>query len=205
MSKKTTIRVQETDISVLLGSEQDYFSLTDIAKRVNPEQPADLIANWMKNRDTIELLEIWEKLHNPDFNLLHLEEVKKEVGLNRFIISPTKWIETTNAIGMVTKSGRYGGGTFAHKDIAMAFCFWISPAFQLLVITEFQRLKALEAEEKRETLDWNLNAHFIKDGLAKDERLVKLNEIAIYQLQLLAEPKALQEVKQLSDGAGNKP
>ncbi len=135
MAKKTTIHVQDTDISVLLGNEQDYFSLTDIAKRVNPAQPADLIANWMKNRDTIELLEIWEKLHNPNFNLLQLEEVKKEVGLNRFIISPTKWIETTNAIGMVTKSGRYGGGTFAHKDIAMAFCFWISPAFQLLVIT----------------------------------------------------------------------
>lgn len=280
MAKKKTIHVQETDISVLLENEQDYFSLTDIAKRVNPVQPADLIANWMKNRDTIELLEIWEKLHNPNFNLLQLEEVKKEVGFNRFIISPTKWIETTNAIGMVTKSGRYGGGTFAHKDIAMAFCFWISPAFQLLVITEFQRLKAIEAEEQKEALDWNLkrtlakvnyrvhtdavkmhlippriagtnqegiayaseadilnlalfgvtakqwreanpdlkgnirdhatteqllvlvnlenlNAHFIKDGLAKDERLVKLNEIAIYQLQLLSVPKGLQETKQL--------
>jgi KilA-N domain len=281
MAKKATIHVQETDISILLGNEQDYFSLTDIAKRVNPVQPADLIANWMKNRDTIELLEIWEKLHNPNFNLLRLEEVKKEVGLNRFLISPTKWIETTNAIGLVTKSGRYGGGTFAHKDIAMSFCFWISPAFQLLVITEFQRLKAIEAEEKRETLDWNLkrtlakvnylvhtdavkmhlippriagtnqegiayaseadilnlalfgvtakqwreanpdlkgnirdhasaeqllvlinlenlNAHFIKEGLAKDERLVKLNETAIYQLQLLSVPKGLQEVKQLT-------
>lgn len=283
MAKKITINVQDTDISVLLGNEQDYFSLTDIAKRVNPVQPADLIANWMKNRDTIELLEIWEKLHNPNFNLLQLEEVKKEVGLNRFIISPTKWIETTNAIGMVTKSGRYGGGTFAHKDIAMAFCFWISPAFQLLVITEFQRLKAIEALEQKEALDWSLkrtlakvnyrihtdavkshlvpprlagtnqegiayaseadilnlalfgvtakqwreanpdlkgnirdhvsaeqllvmanleslNAHFIKEGLAKDERLVKLNEIAIYQMQLLSDPKALQGVKHLGSG-----
>ena len=91
MAKKTTISVQNTDIAVLLDNEQDYFSLTDIAKRVNPEQPADLIANWMKNRDTIELLEIWEKLHNPNFNLLQLEEVKKQIGLNRFTKRKTKF------------------------------------------------------------------------------------------------------------------
>ena len=154
MAKKTTISVQDTDISILVGKEKDYFSLTDIAKRVNQEQPADLIASWMRNRDTMELLEVWEKLHNPNFNLVQLEEVKKQLGLNRFLMSPTKWIETTNAIGMVTKSGRYGGGTFAHKDIAMAFCFWISPAFQLLVIIEFQRLKEREAKGFDQLFDY---------------------------------------------------
>ena len=130
MAKKT-IQVEGNDISFFTSKEQeDYISLTDIAKKINPDLPADVISNWIRNKDTIEFLEVWEKLNNPHFNLVQLHEVKNEAGHNRFVISPSKWIEKTNAIGLVTKSGRYGGGTFAHKDIALGFCYWVSPAFQ---------------------------------------------------------------------------
>jgi KilA-N domain len=123
MAKKT-IQVEGRDISFFTSKEhEDYISLTDIAKKVNPDLPADVISNWIRNKDTIEFLEVWEKLNNPDFNLVQLHEVKNEAGHNRFVISPSKWIEKTNAIGLMTKSGRYGGGTFAHKDIALAFCY----------------------------------------------------------------------------------
>ena len=162
MAKKT-IQVEGRDISFFTSKEQeDYISLTDIAKKVNPDLPADVISNWIRNKDTIEFLEVWEKLNNPDFNLVQLHEVKNEAGHNRFVISPTKWIEKTNAIGLMTKSGRYGGGTFAHKDIALAFCYWVSPPFQLYVIKEFQRLKEAEAKEQYQTLDWNLKRTLAK-------------------------------------------
>jgi KilA-N domain len=151
------IQVEGSDINIILNTKaDDYFSLTDIAKRFNQDAPADLIASWMRNKDTIEFLGVWEKLYNANFNLVQLEEVKKEAGFNRFIISPTKWISITNAIGLVTKTGRYGGGTFAHKDIALAFCYWISPPFQLYIIKEFQRLKEKEAQEEKDVLEWNI-------------------------------------------------
>ena len=279
MAKKT-IQVEGSDITILLrdANTDDYISLTDIAKRFNEESPADLIASWMKNKDTIEFLGVWEKLYNPHFNLLQLEEVKKEAGFNRFIISPSKWIELTNATGLITKFGRYGGGTFAHKDIALAFCYWISPPFQLYVIQEFQRLKTQEAQQQKESLAWdirrtlakvnykihadaikmhlipdkiqntqteslyyaseadllnlalfgqtakewreanpnskgnmrdaatteqllvlanleNLNAEFIKMGFTKQERVTKLNDIAIYQMQLLINMPTLNLLK----------
>ena len=125
--------------------ENEYISLTDIAKYRNDNDPRFVIQNWMRNRNTVEFLAVWEELHNPDFNRVQFEAVRSEAGLNRFVMTPTKWIEQTNAIGIVSKAGRYGGGTYAHSDIAMAFATWISPEFQLYIrkisIFSVQRVK----------------------------------------------------------------
>ncbi len=129
MEKQAKIQVQETEIRLFAIEENDFFSITDIAKRFNNVSPADTVANWMRNKDTVEFLGTWEMPNNPDFKLLKFEEFKIESGANRFVLSPTKWTTTTNAIGIRTKSGRYGGGTFAHKDTALAFCYWLSLLF----------------------------------------------------------------------------
>ena len=135
--------------------ENEYISLTDIAKYRNDNDPRFVIQNWMRNRNTVEFLAVWEELHNPDFNRVQFEAVRSEAGLNRFVMTPTKWIEQTNAIGIVSKAGRYGGGTYAHSDIAMAFATWISPEFQLYIMKDYSRLK--QDENSRFSLDWNLN------------------------------------------------
>ena len=135
--------------------ENEYISLTDIAKYRNDNDPRFVIQNWMRNRNTVEFLAVWEELHNPDFNRVQFEAVRSEAGLNRFVMTPTKWIEQTNAIGIVSKAGRYGGGTYAHSDIAMAFATWISPEFQLYIMKDYRRLK--QDENSRFSLDWNLN------------------------------------------------
>lgn len=114
----------------------------------------------MRNRNTVEFLAVWEELHNPDFNRVQFEAVRSEAGLNRFVMTPTKWIEQTNAIGIVSKAGRYGGGTYAHSDIAMAFATWISPEFQLYIMKDYRRLK--QDENSRLSLDWNLNGALSK-------------------------------------------
>ncbi|AEE51405.1 KilA-N domain-containing protein [Haliscomenobacter hydrossis] len=121
MAKKSILTVQNTNISVLMEKQQDYFSLTDIAKRVNEDNPASIVNNWLRLKDTIEFLGTWEILHNPIFNLLEFEQVKNEAGTNRFSLSVGKWTESTGAVGLKTKAGRHGGGTFVHKDIALAF------------------------------------------------------------------------------------
>ena len=123
------IRVKDTEITVLRIKESDYISLTDIAKHKS-EDPNATIANWLRNRNTIEFLGLWEMLFNPDFKPLEFEGFRKVAGLNAFTISPRKWIETTNAIGIISHSGRYGG-TFAHKDIALKFANWISVEFEM--------------------------------------------------------------------------
>jgi hypothetical protein len=254
--------------------------LTDIDQRF--EGGGRHIENWMRNQNTIEYLGTWETLHNPNFNSMQLQGIREQIGLNRFLMSVKKWIDTTGAVGLKASAGRYGG-TYAHPDIAFHFCLWLSPTFQLYVSKEFQRLKQQEALEQKEALDWNLkrilakvnyrihtdavkmhlippsiaktnqegiayateadilnlalfgvtakqwreanpnlkgnirdyagteqllvlvnlenlNAHFIKEGLAKDERLVKLNEIAIYQMQLLSQPQVIGKLKSLPDG-----
>ena len=135
--------------------ENEYISLTDIAKYRNDNDPRFVIQNWMRNRNTVEFLAVWEELHNPDFNRVQFEAVRSGAGLNRFVMTPTKWIEQTNAIGIVSKAGRYGGGTYAHSDIAMAFATWISPEFQLYIMKDYRRLK--QDENSRFSLDWNLN------------------------------------------------
>lgn len=281
MAKKTLLVVDESEISIVAHSGQEYISLTDIAKKFG--EPRIVIQNWMRARNTIHFLGVWETIHNPDFNRIEFDAFINDSGTNAFTMSPSKWIEGTNAKGIISKAGRTGGGTFAQKDIALGFCYWISPPFQLYLIQEFQRLKEQEAADHREALDWNLkrtlakvnylihtdavkmhlipprlvgtkqegivyasqadilnlalfgmtakqwreanpnekgnirdeatteqllvlsnlenlNAHFIKEGLPPHERLQKLNETAIYQMELLTGSRKLRALKQLPGG-----
>jgi hypothetical protein len=152
MSKKSTINVQGTAISILNQNENDFISLTDMVK--NFDGGSALIENWLKNKDTVLFLGVWEQINNPAFNSPEFEGIKNEAGRNSFYLSVKKWIETTNAIGLLASAGRYGG-TFAHKDIAFEFGSWLSPEFKLYLIKEFQRLK--EDENRRLSLEWNLH------------------------------------------------
>ena len=159
--KKDTIHAKGIDIGIYTTDfENEFISLTDIAKYRNVDDPRFVIQNWMRNRNTIEFLAVWETLHNPDFNRVQFEAVKNEAGLNRFVMTPTKWIEQMNAKGIVSKSGRYGGGTYAHSDIALSFASWISPEFQLYIMKDYRRLKF--DENSRLSLDWNLNREIAK-------------------------------------------
>jgi len=258
------IKVKDKEISIVSISDNDYVSITDIAKFKNESNSDDVIKNWMRNRNTIELLGLWETIHNLDFKPVEFDGFRKEAGLNSFVLTPKRWIENTNAIGIISKSGRYGG-TFAHKDIAFEFATWISVEFKLYFIKEFQRLK----EEEQKQLGWsakreltkinyrihtdaikqhlipkkltaaetsviyayeadvlnvalfgltakqwreanpdlkgnirdyasineliclanmeNLNAVFINDNMQQQERLIRLNKIAIQQMQVLCE------------------
>lgn len=275
---KNTINANGIEIRVSSTDESDYISLTDIAKKRNPEFPADVIKNWMRSRSTIEFLGLWEKLNNPNFKLVEFDQFKQEAGTNSFVLPPQKWIDRTNAIGIISKSGRYGG-TYAHTDIAFEFASWISPEFKLYIIKDYQRLKTDESHIKQ--IDWNIkreiaksnykihtdaikeklilptlsnaqisytyaseadvinvalfgitakawrkmhpeakgnirdtatieqlivlsnlesmNAVFIREGLSQSERLFRLNQIAIFQLQSLwKEPvKSIQNLKKL--------
>ena len=264
------VNVLGTEIAYYQKNEEDYISLTDMVKYFGDDT---LIYSWMRNRNTLEFIGIWEELHNPNFNSNEFVTFKSQAGLNSFNLTPRKWIEATNAIGILSKSGRYGGGTFAHRDIAFEFASWISPQFKLYLIKEFQRLK----DEERKQLGWdirrnltkinyrihtgaikenlipselskqqinniyaseadvlnmallgktakewrdtnpdkkgnirdyadisqlvclsnleNLNAHFINDGLPQDERLVKLNKIAIQQMKLLTDDRGIKKLK----------
>ena len=262
MAKKSIITVKDVNIRTMTVNGIDYICITDIAKQKNETDPNGVIGNWMRNRNTIEYLGLWETLYNPNFNPLEFKGFRKEAGLNAFTLSPTRWIEATNAIGIVSQAGRYGG-TFAQTDIAFEFASWISVEFRLYLVMEFQRLKAKEQEllgwtAKRElskinyrihtdaikshlipeevtpaqasiiyaeeadvlnvamfgmtTKQWreanpdlkgnirdyatineliclsnmeNINAVLINDGIPQGERLVKLNQIAIQQIQVL--------------------
>ncbi|MBC7962656.1 MAG: KilA-N domain-containing protein [Steroidobacteraceae bacterium] len=152
--KKTIIEVQGRPITVLSHTSDDYISLTDIARYRNSQEPFAIINNWMRSRSTIEFMGLWEKLSNPYFKPLEFERFKNEAGSNYFVLSPQRWIETTQAIGIISKSGRYGG-TYAHRDIAFEFASWISSEFKLYLIKEFQRLK--DDENRRLSLSWDLN------------------------------------------------
>jgi hypothetical protein len=265
MAKESNLIVQEAQIRLVYQNGQEYLSLTDMAKAFGGE---DIVRNWMRNRTVIEFLDYWEVLYNPRFNSVESDRIKMEVGLITFRPSPKMWVEATNAIGIYSKTGRYGSGTFAHKDIAFEFGTWLSPKFKLHLIQEYQRLKA--AEQATNGLSWsvrreiaklnygihteavktyliparlygqkfegniyaseadllnmavfgmtakewkainpdiqgnlrdhasieqllvisnleNLSAEFIKQGLNQEERLHRLNETAIHQIQLLLE------------------
>ena len=262
MAKKNEITVKDVSIKTMNVNGIDYICITDIAKQKNTVDPNGVIGNWMRNRNTVEFLGIWETLHNPNFNPIEFEGFRKEAGLNAFTLSPTRWIEATNAIGVFSNSGRYGG-TYAQTDIAFEFASWISVEFRLYLVMEFQRLKADEQKQlawsaKRElskinyrihtdaiksnlipaevtreqaamkyaeeadvlnvamfgmtAKQWreanpnlkgnirdyatineliclsnmeNINAVLINDGMPQGERLVKLNQIAIQQMQVL--------------------
>nr|WP_288847677.1 KilA-N domain-containing protein [uncultured Sneathia sp.] len=139
--------------------KNDYISLTDIARYKNVHEPKDVVKNWLRVRDTIEFLGLWETIHNPNFKGVEFDSFRKEAGTNAFTLSPQRWIEKTNAIGIVSKSGR-GGGTFAHSDIAMEFASWISPEFKLYIIQDYKRLKS--DENSKLSLGWNLNREISK-------------------------------------------
>ena len=260
MSSK--LQVLEHEIATKTKGDIEHINITDIAHFKNPDRTGVVIGNWLRNRNTIEFLAIWEKLNNPDFNIIEFDDIKKEAGLNSFTLTAKEWIGKTGAIGIISKAGRYGG-TFAQKDIAFEFASWISVEFKLYLIKEFQRLKEMEfkqfgwdirrnlakvnyliqteaikenlipdslteqqisyvyaseadvlnvalfgvtAKQWREanpTIKGNmrdhanvhqlvclanmesLNAHFIEQGLSQAERVVKLNDIAIRQMQIL--------------------
>jgi len=152
MSKKK-LNVNEIEIVLYKQNEEEFISLTDMAKFRDSERTNYIIQNWMRTRSTIEFIGLWEQLHNPDFKGIEFDAFRNESGLNSFTLTPKKWIETTNAIGIISKSGRYGG-TYAHKDIAFEFASWISPTFKLYLITEYQRLK--EVETNQYNLEWNV-------------------------------------------------
>ena len=156
---KDTIHAKGFDIGIYTTDyENEFISLTDIA-RYKSSDPNDVIKNWMRGRETLEFLGLWEKLHNPDFKPVEFDGFRKEAGLNAFTMSPTKWIESTNAIGIVTKAGRYGG-TYAHSDIALEFASWVSAEFKLYIMKDYQRLR--RDESSRLSLAWNLHREIAK-------------------------------------------
>ena len=151
------IEVLDRDVQIMSIREEDYICITDIARFKNESATDDLIRNWLRNRNTIEFLGIWEQINNPDFKPVEFDGFRKQAGLNSFTLTPKQWITQTGAIGIVSKSGRYGG-TYAHKDIAFEFASWISVEFKLYLIKEFQRLK----EEERKTLGWDIRRNLAK-------------------------------------------
>jgi len=180
-----TIHAKGMDIAIYTEDFQNEFlSLTDIAK-YKSDEPNDVIKNWMRNRDTMEFLGLWESLHNPDFKPVEFDGFRKEAGLNAFTMSPTKWISTVNAIGIVSKSGRYGG-TFAHSDIAFEFASWISAEFKLYIIKDYKRLKG--DESSRISLNWNLNREISKLNYRIHTDAIKDNlippELTQYQISI---------------------
>ena len=166
------IIVQNTQITVIKQNEDDYISLTDMLKAKDGEF---FFSNWLRNRNTIEFLGIWERLMNPNFNCAEFDIIKSQAGLNRFRLSAKEWTEKTNAIGIISKAGRYGG-TYAHKDIAFEFAMWISPEFKVYLIREFQRLKDEEQKQfgwtaKRELskINYRIHTDAIKQNLIPEE------------------------------------
>jgi len=153
--KNKKIEVQGAEITVVRNKEQDYISLTDMVRDI--DNGLALIEKWLRNKNTIEFLGIWEELYNPAFNSLEFEGIKNQAGLNRFILSVKQWVSKTNSIGIVAKAGRYGG-TYAHKDIAFEFASWVSPKFKIYLIKEFQRLK----DEELKQLGWDIRRNLTK-------------------------------------------
>lgn len=173
MAPTSILNANGVEIGIIgnIADESAYISLTDIAKYKNSEDAAGVISNWLRNRNTLDYLGLWEQLHNPNFKLLEFEGFRNSSGDNAFTISPQKWIKSTEAIGIVSKSGRYGG-TYAHSDIAFEFASWISPEFKLYIIKDYQRLKKDEAERK--AIGWDekralskINYHIHTDAVQK--------------------------------------
>lgn len=155
--KRKHIVVRGTEVSILSYRNDDYISLTDMIKSFGDET---IIKNWLRNRNTVEFLGVWEQINNPGFNLVEFDLIRKQTGLNSFVLSVKRWVEATHAVGILAKAGRYDSGTFAHRDIAFEFGSWLSPEFKIYLITEFQRLKA--EENKHLNLEWNLQRTLAK-------------------------------------------
>ncbi len=196
--KSAKITAKGTEVTIFQKEKEDYISLTDIAKYKDSERTNYIIQNWMRNRSTIEFIGLWELLHNPDFKGIEFDAFKNEAGSNSFTLTPKRWIASTNAIGIISKSGRYGG-TYAHQDIAFEFASWISAEFKLYLIKEFQRLKY--DETRRQQLEWSVSRtlakvnylvhtnavkkHLIPDDLSKSgQRFVYADEADLLNLAL---------------------
>lgn len=167
------ITVQDTNITIIVVNGDDYISLTDLARH-RSDDPNAVIANWLRNRNTIEYLGIWEQLYNPNFKPTEFEGFRRQAGLNAFTLSPKKWTEATNAVGIIAKSGRYGG-TYAHKDIALKFASWISVEFELYIVKEFQRLKT----EEQRLLGWSAKRELSKINYRIHTDAIKHNLIPV--------------------------
>jgi hypothetical protein len=174
MTKSKSIFVKGFEIGIQIVGNEDYISLTDMVKGFGDDS---MIYSWMRNRNTLEFLGIWEELNNPSFNGNEFVTFKSQAGLNSFNLTPKKWIDATNAIGIKSKAGRYGGGTFAHRDIAFEFGTWLSPEFKIYLIREFQRLKA--DENDRLKLEWNLQRTLAKINYSIHTDAIKENLIPI--------------------------
>ncbi len=166
------IKVLDRDVLVYTINEDDYICITDIARYKESYQTYDLIRNWLRNRNTIEFLGIWEYLNNPNFNPVEFDGFRKQAGLNSFTLTPKQWITKTNAVGIVSKAGRYGG-TYAHKDIAFEFASWISVEFKLYLIKEYQRLK----EDEYRQLGWDIKRNLTKINYRIHTDAIKANLI----------------------------
>ena len=151
----TEMIVKETKVGVMRVGKVNYISLTDLAKYQNSSDPSFTVKNWLRRITTIDYIGLWEGIHNDNFNLVEFDQIKNEYGRNSFAMSPTQWIKRTNAIGIISKGGRYSIGTYAHPDIAFEFASWLSPEFKLYLITEFERLKFNEAYQQK--IDWQAN------------------------------------------------
>ena len=169
MIKSKILQIQDIPVSVVSLDNNDYICLTDMARFKDTERTNYVIQNWMRSRQTIEFVGLWEQLHNPNFKGVEFEAFRKEAGLNSFSLTPQRWITATNSIGIVSKSGRYGG-TYEHKDIAFEFGSWLSPIFKLYLITEYQRLKEIESDSNK--LEWN-----VRRLLTKANYLIKTDAI----------------------------
>jgi len=185
---KTKLSVNEIEIVLYKKDEEEYISLTDMAKFKDAKRTNYIIQNWLRTRNSIEFLGLWEQFHNPKFKRIEFDAFKNEAGSNSFTLTPKKWIESTDAIGIISKSGRYGG-TYAHKDIAFEFASWLSPTFKLYLITEYQRLK--EVETNQYNLEWNVkrilsktNYHIhtdaIKNFILPEKNYEKNDEWLVY-------------------------
>ncbi|TVQ95664.1 MAG: KilA-N domain-containing protein [Desulfovibrionales bacterium] len=171
-TKKREIEVMDARITIFRLAERDFISLTDIARHRDTERSDDLIRNWIRNRNTLEFLGIWEQIHNPDFNSVEFDGFRMQAGLNSFTLAPKQWIQRTQARGIVSRAGRYGG-TFAHRDIAFEFASWVSVEFKLYLIMEFQRLKETEQAQ----LGWDIKRNLTKINYRIHTDAIKANLI----------------------------
>lgn len=179
LERTTMVKINANGKEItLLANNTDYVSLTDIAKYLDQENPRFIIQNWMRNRNTIEFLGAWESINNPNFNRLEFDTVRNASGTNAFVLTPQRWIAETNAIGITSKAGRYGG-TYAHSDIAFEFASWISPEFKLYIIQDYQRLKQEEAY--RNQLDWKVNRYISKLNYTIQTDAIKENIVPTLQ------------------------
>ena len=170
----------ETKVGILRVGNVNYISLTDLAKYQNSSDPSFTVKNWLRRINTIDYIGLWEEIHNQDFNLVEFDQIKTEYGRNSFAMSPTQWIKRTNAIGIISKGGRYSIGTYAHPDIAFEFASWLSSEFKLYLITEFERLKTNEAYQEK--IDWQANRI-----LSKLNYVVHTDAVKTYIVPILTE------------------